>query len=79
MIWVWLGEPENADPALIAAPPGMSRFADDQMTVCFSRFVPYGFETLLENISDLEHLCFAHHGVNALMNRGNGGKQNVYA
>ncbi len=79
IIWVWLGEPENADPARIPAPPGISRYTEDQMSVCFSRFVPYGLETLVENLSDAEHVCFAHHGANRFMNRSMGGKMNMYA
>ena len=79
LIWVWLGEPANADHSLIPIPPGASRYTADQMTVCFSRFVPYGFETLIENVADPEHIHFAHHGATQFMKRSNGGKSNIFA
>ncbi len=79
IIWVWLGDPANADTKPIPAPPVMKDFTEEDQFVGFSRYVPYGYETFLENIADTEHTYYTHHGVSAAFNRANGGRENTYA
>ncbi len=78
LIWVWLGDPENADTKSLPIPPGIDEFMDDERTVGFSRYVPYGLEIFLENVADMEHTHYAHHGVSGGFNRVNGGQVNIY-
>ncbi len=79
LIWVWLGDPANADTIPIPAPPEMKDFTEEDRFVGFSRYVPYGYEVLLENVADSEHTFYAHHGVSSAFNRGYGGRVNTYA
>jgi len=57
--WPWGGEPstnEAASPQRMVAP-----VSADAAT--YTRDLPYGWDTLLENIADPSHIPFAHHGL----------------
>jgi phenylpropionate dioxygenase-like ring-hydroxylating dioxygenase large terminal subunit len=57
--WPWSGEPTNAPEA---SPQHMvESVAVDAGT--YTRDLPYGWDTLLENIADPSHIPFAHHGL----------------
>ena len=60
--WPWGGEPSaahDASPQYMVEP-----VAADAAT--YTRDLPYGWDTLLENIADPSHIPFAHHGLQAL-------------
>ncbi len=78
LIWVWLGDPENADTKSLPVPPSITEFKDDEKVVGFTRYVPYGSEIFLENVADMEHTHYAHHGVSGEFNRVNGGQLNIF-
>ena len=79
LIWVWLGDPANADTKPIPAPAEMKDFTEEDRFVGFSRYVPYGYEVLMENLADTEHTNYSHHGVTGAFNRAYGGQLNFYA
>ena len=64
VLWVWPWEEDCLTVAgdLRAQPEGFLRgVADDAST--YTRDLPYGWDTLLENIVDPAHIPFAHHGL----------------
>lgn len=58
-VWIWMGEPEQADPAAIPAPPCMNEpdwewMPNGKMTVACR------YTLLLDNLFDLSHVAFVH-------------------
>lgn len=74
MLWVWLGN-TKADESRVPVPEFVNGLTAG---VTFVRELPYGMETLLENVADEEHIHWAHHGVSAMYNRKNGGKGSYF-
>ena len=67
VLWVWPWEEDClsvvSDP--LAQPEGfLAGVADDAST--YTRDLPYGWDTLLENIVDPAHIPFAHHGLQGM-------------
>jgi len=63
-VWPWGGEPaDGSGPLGESALPRhqLSSVKDGAST--FTRDLPYGWDTLLENIVDPSHVPFAHHGL----------------
>lgn len=62
LIWVWTGEPENADHN--ALPHAAFEYADNQAYYCypFDTEVEIPHEYVIENLLDPAHLPFTHHG-----------------
>ncbi len=59
-VWVWYGNPDNADPALI---PDIPFLSFDRPQPAFARGFNYfhsTYELVLENILDLTHVDFVH-------------------
>lgn len=59
-IWVWYGNPDNADPALV---PDIPFLALDRAPPAYARGFNYfhsTYELVLENILDLTHVDFVH-------------------
>ena len=79
LIWVWLGEPANADTKPIPAPAEMQDFTEEDRFVAFTRYVPYGYEVLMENLADSEHFNYSHHGVSGSYNRAYGAQLDFHA
>jgi pheophorbide a oxygenase len=76
MIWVWpdvVADPDRADGhPLRRTSDLLRRFHEAGGTVRgYQRDLPYGFELLGENLLDISHLPFSHHGVGTL-NREDG-------
>ena len=65
LLWAWLWEDVGSLEVLAderAQPEGfLAGVAEDAST--FTRDLPYGWDTLLENIVDPAHIPFAHHGM----------------
>ncbi len=60
-IWVWPGDPELADPALI--PAGMARNDMDGWTSVGSTcYVKGHYQLIVDNLMDLTHVTFVHQG-----------------
>jgi phenylpropionate dioxygenase-like ring-hydroxylating dioxygenase large terminal subunit len=61
IVWIWAGDPDRADQALIPKIPQ----ADDASTrsVTFQMDLPYDQGYLIENVIDVAHIHIAHHGV----------------
>ena len=57
-IWVWMGEPELADPALIPD----CHFQDDPAWASLPGYVHYAadYRLILDNLMDFSHLTFVH-------------------
>ena len=77
ILWVWT-DPESynllGQQTPIPLSPVMKEFiAYYGEESCYMRDLPYGMEILGENLLDVSHLPFSHHGVGALR-RENGGK-----
>lgn len=69
IIWVWTDPDTNALSKLIPLPvsPLLKRHHEVFGDECvYMRDLPYGFELLGENLSDLSHLPFSHHSVGLL-------------
>ena len=61
-IWPWKEDPLSIAGNVAAHPEGMmSGMADE--TTTYTRDLPYGWDTLVENIVDPSHVPFAHHGL----------------
>jgi len=57
--WPWDGEPSTLD----AASPQRMVAPVSADAATYTRDLPYGWDTLLENIADPSHIPFAHHGL----------------
>ena len=77
MLWVW-ADPSSYDEQAKLEPlpisPLLQRAVAERMGdgFGFMRDLPYGYELLGENLLDLSHLPFSHHGIGSL-NRDKGG------
>ena len=76
LLWVW-GEGGRAAAAEAAATPAAApEELDDPsaslyLSPWFMRDVPYGADTLVENVLDPSHVPFSHHGTIGGSDRGN--------
>ena len=61
IVWIWAGEPDAADPALI--PVGKAAGRTDIKAVTFQMDLPYDQSYLIENVIDVAHIHIAHDGV----------------
>lgn len=63
LVWVWLGDsvpPASASPTeLVKGSP----LEEEVIIKTYTRDLPYGYDTLLENLIDPAHVPFAHHGL----------------
>lgn len=60
LIWIWLGEPEKADPGLI---PDLSFLLDGRRSkVAGYHIVKSNYEVINDNLADLTHVQFVHAG-----------------
>lgn len=60
-IWAWLGdETPKGSPKDLAQGNYLS---ETDMFSTYTRDVPYGYDSLLENFVDVSHIPFAHHGL----------------
>jgi len=61
IVWAWLGksEPKGHPRTLIEGTPleGQDFFST------YTRDLPYGYDSLVENLLDVSHIPFAHHGL----------------
>lgn len=59
ILWIWMGEPENADDSLI---PDLSAVAGAPADASFRGYLPTACDTMLlvDNILDLSHVDFLH-------------------
>jgi len=60
--WLWPEEPATRESKPAAHPEAMVAGVDPDAST-YTRDVPYGWDTLLENIVDPSHIPFAHHGL----------------
>lgn len=70
ILWVW-ADPESYETVGKHIPIPISSILDDFVEYygensCFMRDLPYGMEILGENLLDVSHLPFSHHGSGAL-------------
>ncbi len=58
LVWVWMGNPQDADPALIPD----CHFQDDPAWACDPRTIHYDadYRLILNNLLDFSHLTFVH-------------------
>ncbi len=61
IIWVWPGDADRADPALITR--GFDAGEDGIHEVTFQMDLPYDQSYLIENVIDVAHIHIAHDGV----------------
>jgi phenylpropionate dioxygenase-like ring-hydroxylating dioxygenase large terminal subunit len=61
IVWMWAGNPEEADTAMIPTIPDLDRpgFASTD----FVRDLPYDQSYFIENVLDPAHLHISHHGI----------------
>lgn len=61
VIWAWLGEssPKASPSSLVMKTP----LANEMVYKSYTRDLPYGYDTLVENLTDVSHIPFAHHGL----------------
>jgi len=61
VLWAWLGEgePEGTPIELFAGSP----IEGETVFNTYTRDLPYGYDTLVENLMDVSHIPFAHHGL----------------
>ncbi len=76
LIWVWLGDAENADVSLLPIPKTMFDGSPALFKRPWARYLEYGLEALIENIIDPVHLFWAHHKTNPGFDRKFGGSGN---
>lgn len=57
-LWVWMGDPKNADPANIPLPDDLDQ--EPERTVHGYKMNPANYMLLIENLLDLSHLIFLH-------------------
>ena len=60
--WLWMDDPLTVAGIPQAHPEGMARGIGQAMSI-YQRDLPYGYDTLLENLGDPAHVPFAHHGL----------------
>jgi len=58
LVWVWMGNPDSADPDLIPD----CHFQDDPAWACDPRYIHYkaDYRLILDNLLDFSHLTFVH-------------------
>jgi len=62
LVWVWLGEGSpKGEPRDIAS--GTRLESEFQVFGTYTRDLPYGYDSLIENLIDVSHVPFAHHGL----------------
>ncbi len=61
IVWVWAGDPADANEALI--PAATHDPAASVYSVTFQMDLPYDQTYLIENVIDVAHIHIAHHGV----------------
>ncbi len=63
-IWIWMGDPANADPATIAdhAEIGLER-PGYEVTEMFRMDIPGNYQLLHENLLDVSHISYLHPGL----------------
>lgn len=61
IVWIWAGEADRADAALIPSTPGAD--GPDVFDVTFQMDLPYDQSYLIENVIDVAHIHIAHDGV----------------
>eukprot|EP00434_Breviolum_minutum_P028854 symbB.v1.2.025519.t1/scaffold2480.1/size78183/1 len=62
LLWVWLGdgEPRGHPKDILKGSHLESEF---EVTGTYTRDLPYGYDSLIENLIDVSHVPFAHHGL----------------
>lgn len=69
ILWAWT-DPESFDTigsqTTIPISSALQDFVDYGQEACYMRDLPYGMELLGENLLDVSHLPFSHHGTGAL-------------
>eukprot|EP00435_Cladocopium_sp_Y103_P027914 s2325_g6.t3 len=62
LVWVWLGEgePEGHPGDILKGSHLESEF---EVSGTYTRDLPYGYDSLIENLIDVSHVPFAHHGL----------------
>lgn len=69
MLFVW-ADPSTANLGQLIPLPTFPTLREKVeklgQTICYMRDLPYGYEFLCENLTDLAHLPFSHHGISAL-------------
>jgi nitrite reductase/ring-hydroxylating ferredoxin subunit len=56
-LWVWMGSPEDADPARIPLPDLQDK---PESTICGYKMNPCNYMMIIENLIDLSHVAFLH-------------------
>lgn len=61
LVWVWLGEsePKGSPGELVTG----THLDEMEILGSYTRDLPYGYDSLLENLIDVSHVPFAHHGL----------------
>lgn len=76
MLWVWGDAASTAAEAEAALPlplsPLLRQLCERSPAAGFQRDLPYGYELLGENLLDVSHLPFSHHGVGGLAREAGG-------
>ena len=63
LCWIWMGDPDAADPAAIPSLPGYTPADDAKPRADHGMlYVKGSYELLLENLMDLTHLAYLHRG-----------------
>ena len=64
ILWIWPWEEDSLSIAgdSLAHPEGMMEKVSDNPST-YTRDLPYGWDTLIENLIDPSHIPFAHHGL----------------
>jgi len=62
LIWVWLGDsPPKGEPRDIVTGTHLEK--EFAVFGTYTRDLPYGYDSLIENLIDVSHVPFAHHGL----------------
>lgn len=61
IVWIWAGDPENANQDLIPRTRGVNEASTFRVT--FQMDLPYDQSYLIENVIDIAHIHIAHDGV----------------
>ena len=62
IVWIWMGDPQRADPALIPQMPWL----DDQVKyaeIHGTTMLPANYLLVVDNLMDLRHVAFLHQGL----------------